>query len=451
MAHKKGFVDYRLAGSKLSWLQGPKGSKVTVHSTPRRRGDSRIGCLSLGLFMVGGWVGAIWLLYVRGFQAIRRYRCRGILHIDEKGIRAKKTRLLRVKSLEWNTTDVLVLEPFTFLHRTLLRRVLQMNGQPISAYRLYAVPLEHLPDGEAGVNSAWIARRDSLSTAPVRGDGYSGPLRPHWRWLQSFLSLEFALQVAHRIESESGVALIDTTRAPKALVSTVEASAYDLESQGAVSLASQNDAGLISLAEPGDTEQPVLKVTDAQDPLPIVEMKPKRVRVTRKGMSSIIRIYRQRPVTLLSSLFCSGVFAGCWWMLLDFLMSSYELQSALYDLIRGLGYGIPPIVFFVGLVRFLGWRHVVLRCDQDQVAILRSPDFSNQVWIPWDEIFAMTLAGGDDRISLTDELRIRTETQLIKLQLPTGTGPWLLEDLERWCGRAAWKKQRGIEQDITAD
>jgi hypothetical protein len=451
MAHKKGFVDYRLAGSKLSWQPGPKGAEVSVHSTPRGRADGRIGCVSLVLFMVGGWLGALWLIYIKGFQALRRRRCRGVLHIDEKGVRAKKTKLLRVKSLEWNTTDVLVLEPFTFLHRTLWQRIFQISGKPIPAYRLYAVPLEHLPDGEAGVNSAWLARRDSLSAAPVRGDGYSGPPRPHWRWLQSFLSLEFALQVAHRIESESGVALIDTTRAPKALVSTVEASAYDLESQGAVSLASQNDAGLISLAEPGDTDQPVLKVTDVQEPLPMVAMKPWRVRVTRKGLSSVIRIYRQRAATLFYALFSSGVLSICWGIFWERVINSYERHSALYDVVGFLGFLIPPIIFFVGLVWFLGWRYVVLRCDQDQVAILRSPEFSNQVWIPWDEIFAMNLDEGKRRGVLTCGLRIRTETQLVQLILPTDAGRWLLEELERWCSRAAWKKQRGIEQEAPVD
>ena len=451
MAHKKGFIDYRLDGSTLEWDGGPEGTEISLHHSGARRSERRLGCVSLALFVGGGFIGAFWLVYLRIFRAIRRWRCRGKLRIDSLGIRATKTRLLRIKNLRWKPTDVLLLEPFTFHHRSFFGLLLNQKTSSIQAFRLQVVPLESLPQGDDGVDAAWGIRHTELCQLPIESDGYSGPQLTDGRWLQSFLHLEFALQVAHRLALKSGRPLIDATRAPKALVSTVEASAYDIESQGAVSLVSQEAAGNVSLVYADlDPEalQPEASVAPAE--LALAVKQPSRVRVHRRGSGSRIQVFGIRPVAIGQSLVVSAVGGGLWAQLWDALTYGHTLMPQVRELIVFVGFIVPPVVLFFGFARYQCWRHIVFHCDQERVDVVRSPDYPISLSIDWDDIFAMdhrddaqVIRGG----RFVESLRIRTNTALYMLNVPSGTGKWLLEELKRWCSRAAWKKRRLIDAE----
>ena len=63
MAHKSGFIDYRLEGSKVTWRHSPRGTKVALVSERDIRSDKRLGCLSAVFFFVGGAWGFARLFY----------------------------------------------------------------------------------------------------------------------------------------------------------------------------------------------------------------------------------------------------------------------------------------------------------------------------------------------------------------------------------------------------
>ena len=92
----------------------------------------------------------------------------------------------------------------------------------------------------------------------------------------------------------------------------------------------------------------------------------------------------------------------------------------------------------------------MFHCDQERVDVVRSPDYPKSLSIDWDDIFAMEHRE-DEKVMhggrFVESLRIRTDTALYTLYVPSGTGKWLLEELERWCRRAAWKKRRLIDAE----
>ena len=203
----------------------------------------------------------------------------------------------------------------TFRHRPWFIRLLGIGSTSTPAYRLSSVLLNSLPNGEVGVDAAWHAHRTALQRAPLESARHAGPEHAGAQWLQSFLHLEIALRVAQRIAKDSQLPLIDATRAPEALVSTVKATAYDVKSQGAISLASQQEAGLISLSEDEQSEeQGLVTVEQTAEGSPEIAsaIRPKRVRVTRNGDSSEIRFFSLSLRTIVMSLVTTLLLGGVW-------------------------------------------------------------------------------------------------------------------------------------------
>jgi hypothetical protein len=309
-----------------------------------------------------------------------------------------------------------------------------------SAYRLTVLPKAALGDEKASVDALW---RSYLEKRPEAGPALlsmSGDMRDGERWLQTFLHLEIALSTGEKISESSTLPFIDCTRAPVALVETVEATPYSLESVGSVSMVSSMEEGAISVMElSGAGEVPAAQQVDKSENCD----QPARVRLRRIDKRTDIQMSYLSTLRMISA---STQIVG----LLTVLGLLIWLMTVVFELWRDEHVEMAALVM-LGVIFLLsiGWslitnlrdrvfRVVWLRLDQDVVEVLKCLEHAEKRILKWTDVYAIRAINGES----TSKVQIRTETSLANIVVPTDSADWLASEMNRWCARAAWKHQR---------